>query len=286
VSTTSIQQQEDVRRHLHGMWDAVADGWREHAGYVDSRGAEITERLLAAAELVPGQRVLELACGPGSVGLAVAPLVAPGEVVLSDVAAEMVAVAAERAAEQGLRNVATRVLDIEAIDEPDASYDAVLCREGLMFATDHACAARELVRVLRPGGRAAVAVWGPRERNPWLGLVFDAVSEQIGRPVPPPGIPGPFALDDPDELAALLSGAGFEHVGVSELPTPLRAGSFEEWWTRTRALAGPLTAILAGLPAEATEAIERRLREAVEPYAGRDGLELPGVTLLAMGRAA
>jgi enediyne biosynthesis protein CalE5 len=286
VSTTSIQQQEDVRRHLHGMWDAVADGWREHAGYVDSRGAEITERLLAAAELVPGQRVLELACGPGSVGLAVAPLVAPGEVVLSDVAAEMVAVAAERAAEQGLRNVATRVLDIEAIDEPDASYDAVLCREGLMFATDHARAARELVRVLRPGGRAAVAVWGPRERNPWLGLVFDAVSEQIGRPVPPPGIPGPFALDDPDELAALLSGAGFEHVGVSELPTPLRAGSFEEWWTRTRALAGPLTAILAGLPAEATEAIERRLREAVEPYAGRDGLELPGVTLLAMGRAA
>jgi ubiquinone/menaquinone biosynthesis C-methylase UbiE len=95
--------------------------------------------------------------------------VAPGgEVVLSDVAAEMTAIAAARAEARGLGNVRTRQLDLERIDEPDGSYDVVLCREGLMLVPDPARAAGEIRRVLRPGGRAALAVWGPRERNPWL----------------------------------------------------------------------------------------------------------------------
>ena len=158
-----------------------AGSWGEHAEYVDARGAAVTEQMLAASRPQPGERVLELACGPGGVGIAAARLVAPGgEVVLSDVVAEMTAIAAARATAAGAGNVQARVLDIERIDEPDASYDVVLCREGLMFAPDPARAASEIRRVLRPGGRVAVAVWGPRERNPWLGLVFDAVSAQTG----------------------------------------------------------------------------------------------------------
>ena len=92
-----------------------------------------------------------------------------GEVVLSDVVPEMTAIAAARAEALGLDNVSTCVLDLEQIDQPDDSYDVVLCREGLMFAADPARAAGEIRRVLRPGGRVALAVWGPRERNPWLG---------------------------------------------------------------------------------------------------------------------
>ena len=86
-----------------------------------------------------------------------------------------------------------------------------------MFATDHARAAREIARVLRPGGRAAIAVWGPRERNPWLGLVFDAVSEQIGAPVPPPGVPARSRSATPTGSQALLTGAGLTDVAISEL---------------------------------------------------------------------
>ena len=153
-----------------------------------------------------------------------------------------------------------------------------------MFATDPARAASEMRRVLRPGGRLAVAVWGPRERNPWLGLVFDAVGAQIGRPVPPPGIPGPFSLGDAGLLARLLADAELSDVTVSELEAPLRAGSFEEWWTRTSALAGPLANILASLPQGATEALRARLHEAVAPYATPAGVEFPGVTLLATAR--
>jgi SAM-dependent methyltransferase len=185
-----------------------------------------------------------------------------------------------------LDNVTTRELDLESIEEPDRSYDVVLCREGLMFAADPARAAREIRRVLRPGGRVALAVWGPRERNPWLGVVFDAVSAQIGRPVPPPGIPGPFSLEDSDKLAGLLSDGQLADVAVSELPVPLRAASFEEWWGRTSVLAGPLAKILESLPEEVAQALRARVREAVRPYETPTGVEFPGVTLLAAARRA
>jgi enediyne biosynthesis protein CalE5 len=287
MEARSIPDQPDLRAQLHGMWASVAGGWAEHADYVDARAAVAAEKMLELSAPRPGERVLELACGPGGVGLAAAELVAPdGEVVLSDVAAEMTSIASARADALGLRNVTTLELDLEQIEQPDDSYDVVLCREGLMFAPDPARAAGEIRRVLRPGGRVALAVWGPRDRNPWLGVVLDAVSAQIGAPVPPPGIPGPFSLSDADQLAGLLSAAGLREVSVSELPVPMRTGSFDEWWERTTALAGPLARMLASMPDEAQQGLRARAREAVAPYEAPAGLEFPGVTLLASGRRA
>ncbi len=278
---------DEHRRRLQGMWAAVAPSWEHHADYVDARGEAVTRQLLAAAALRPGDQVLELACGPGGLGLAAAPLVGhDGTVVVSDVVAEMTAIAEARAAAMGLHNVTARSLDLEQIAEPDGTYDAVMCREGLMFASDPARAAGEMARVLRPGGRAAIAVWGPRARNPWLGVVFDAVSAQMGMPMPPPGMPGPFALEDAGRLHGLLVDAGLVDVAVRELPVPLLSPSFEDWWTRTSSLAGPLSAVLAGLPAEAKADLESRVRAAVAPYETADGLRFPGLTLLASARRA
>ena len=138
-ASSIVAAPDALRAHLHGMWAAVAGPWGEHAEYVDARAAAVTQAMLVATQPKPGERVLELACGAGGVGLAAAALVGPeGQVILSDVAAEMTAIAAGRAGALGLRNVTTRVLDIESIDEPDGSYDVVLCREGLMFAPDPA----------------------------------------------------------------------------------------------------------------------------------------------------
>jgi ubiquinone/menaquinone biosynthesis C-methylase UbiE len=275
----------DRRAHVHGMWAAVAPGWARHAEYADARGAAVAERMLALTAPAAGDRVLELACGPAGLGLAAAERVgAGGEVVLSDVAAEMRAIAAERAAALGLHNVRARVLDLEAIDEPAESFDVVLCREGLMFAFDPAGAAHEIHRVLRPGGRVAIAVWGPRARNPWLGVVFDAVSAVTGAPVPPPGVPGPFSLDDRDRLAGLLAGAGLDGVELVEMAVPARATSFDEWWARTCALAGPLAGRLAAMPEAAARAVREHARAAVAAYETPAGLELPGVALIAAAR--
>jgi hypothetical protein len=130
----------------------------------------------------------------------------------------------------------------------------------------------------------AVAVWGPRERNPWLGLVFDAVSAHTGMPVPPPGVPGPFSLDDAALLAGVLEAGGLDDVEVTELEASLRAASFDEHWARTIALAGPMANVLKAFPEPVAEAIRARARERARAYETSSGLEIPGVTLLASAR--
>jgi SAM-dependent methyltransferase len=287
MGASSMVEQPDAGKPLHDMWSAVAGSWAAHADYVDARAAEMTEAMLERGALEPGDRVLELACGPGGLGLAAARRLAPGgDVVLSDVAPEMTSIAAERARAFGLANVSVLELDLERIDQPDDSYDVVLCREGLMFALDPARAVHEIGRVLRPGGRFAISVWGPRARNPWLAIVLDAVSAQVGFPVPPPGIPGPFALDDAQRLEGLFADAPFGDVVVGEFPTPLHADTFDEWWTRTLSLAGPLTTMLAALPDEAVRSIRASSESAAAPYVTSTGLDFPGVNLIASGHRA
>jgi SAM-dependent methyltransferase len=274
-----------MRPALHGVWASVADAWAERAESVDERAAETTAAMLGRASLSPGDRVLELACGPGGLGLAAAAVVGPdGEVVLSDVVPAMVETAARRAGERGVTNVRTRVLDLEQIDEPDAGYDAVLCREGLMFAADPVAAAREVARVLRPGGRFVAAVWGPRTDNPWLGFVLDVVGEHLGTTLPPPGIPGPFALSDVDHLSEVLREGGLVDVTVDDVSVPMRAASVDAWWSWTSSLAGPMAAIIASLPPETDAELRQRLAERTVSFAGSHGLELPGVSLLATAR--
>ncbi len=187
---TAIDEQVAAKReHVHRLWAALAPQWAAHAENVDAMAAQITERLIELAAPRPGEEILELACGAGGLGLALAPLVAPGgQVVLSDVAPGMVSAAEARARARGLLGVSTRVLDMEQIECADASLDAVVCREGLMFAVHPATACHEIQRVLRPGGRLAAAVWGAREDNPWLGLLVAEVEREVGHPVPPPGI--------------------------------------------------------------------------------------------------
>ena len=202
--------------------------------------------------------------------------------VLSDVVPEMTAIAEGRTAH--LPNVRTRVLDLEEIDEPDTAYDVVLCRDGLMLVPDPARAAHEIRRVLRPGGRAAVAVWGPRARNPWLGLVFDAVSEQLGTPMPPPGVPHPFALEDRDRFMAVLSGSGLTDVSVVEVEVPYSAGSSDEWWERARPLPGRLRKSSPHYPSPRRRRSANALASAAGPYETPEGLVLPGVALVAFGR--
>lgn len=279
-----------VRDRVHRMWGSVAGSWGEHADHVEKRAAEVTRRMIDSVGPVPGEEVLELACGAGGLGLAIADQVAPGgRVVLSDVAPEMVAIASARAARHeradgAAAQVSAQVLDLEQIDMPDASFDIVVCREGLMFALDPVRAATEIVRVLRPGGRAALAVWGPRDRNPWLGVLADAVQQHTGTPVPPPGTPGPFSLGSDGALEMTLTTAGFEQISVQRMDVPTDDASFDDYWNLRTDLAGPLKKRLAALPPEDLTAIRETVRARLSRYQTSDGLRIPGVALLASAR--
>lgn len=269
---------------LHAIWSAAAQAWGQHADYVDDRGAVVTEAMLGAVGLRAGERVLELACGPGGTGLAAAEIVGPdGEVVLSDIAPEMTAIAAERALLRNLTNVSTSVIDMCDIDRPDASFDAVLCREGLMLVPDPAAAIREAHRVLVPNGRAAFAVWGPRDRNPWLGVLLDAITARLGFPVPPAGMPGPFALADYGRLEELLSGTGFRDVSVREVATPMNAASFDEWWDVVPSLAGPVGPLLATQTPDVSAAIRGEASAALDQFRSENGYDIPGLSFVGVG---
>jgi SAM-dependent methyltransferase len=257
-----------------------------HADELDARMSAVTDRLLELAAICDGKSVLELASGPGGAGLAAAARVGPGgSVVISDVLPAMVDIARHRATDRGLTNVTAKVLDLDDIDEPDASYDAVLCREGLMFAIDPAHAIEEMRRVLRDGGAAAVAVWADKSANPWLACLLDAIAGATGVAVPPPGVPGPFALADPNRLQTLFADAGFTNLTSDTVPAPVRAPSFDAWWDRTLRIAGPAVAVLNRLDDVTREKIRETLREATNQYTSRDGaLQLPGRALIIGGR--
>lgn len=266
------------------MWNSVALGWEENAQFVDDHLAPATESLLDAASIGEGDAVLELATGPGGAGLAAARRVGQhGTVLLSDVAEQMVAVAARRSS--GQPQVKTAVFDQDDIAAENGSFDAVISRHGLMFVEDTVAAVREGVRVLRPGGRYAAMTWGPREANPWLGLVLDAVGEQFGIPFPPPGIRGPFSLEDAEVLASLLRRGGLTDVAVTVIETPMPAPSLQAWWERVPKLAGPLAQALEGMEPEIRESIRQRALGAAEHIVRKVGkqIEFPGRVLVASG---
>lgn len=267
------------------LWDTLAPGWERNAAFVDEQLAAATAVLLDAAAVGAGDDVLELAAGPGGAGLAAADRVGPsGRVVLADVAPAMVAAAARRA--DGRAEVATMVCDQCAVAADDAAFDAVINRHGLMFVAEPLVAVREATRVLRADGRYAVMTWGAREENPWLGLILDAVGEQFGVPFPPPGVPGPFSLDDPDRLAGLLRDAGLRDVAVATVATPLHAPSPTAWWERIVPLAGPLATALEAMEPDVRDAIRQRALDSGATAAQADGrgIVLAGAALVASGR--
>jgi SAM-dependent methyltransferase len=278
---------ESHRRASLAAWEDAASGWVRRQALVREFGAPVSHWMVQAIDPQPGQRVLELAAGLGETGLLAAELVAPvGGVVISDQAEAMLDGARARAAELGLANVEFQTLNAEWIDLPLASVDAVLCRWGFMLMADPATAIGESRRVLRPGGRLALAVWDAIEHNPWAALPGLELRERGIAPERAPDAPGPFALGSEARLRELLDGAGFAEVRVEALELRREHASFAGLWDSILDLSPTFhDAVLSQPPAE-LEAIEASVRERFAPYAAADGsLAVPGRTLVAVAEA-
>jgi SAM-dependent methyltransferase len=263
-------------------WGALAPGWERWRAYMTEVMAPVREWLIR--ELAPrsGETVLELSAGAGETGFAAAAIVGErGRVISTDLSPEMVEVARRRGAELGLRNVEHRVMDAQRIELEADSVDGVLCQSGYMVVADPAAALRETRRVLRPGGRVALSVWGAPGRNPWAGAALRFLVERGHAPPPQPGEPGPFRLAGDGRLDALLRGAGFTEVWAEEVAVRLLFRDLDEYerWVVEVSAAGLR---LRGLPEPEREAFRSELAEALAPFAAGAGYELPGVSLAAV----
>jgi SAM-dependent methyltransferase len=237
--------------------------------------APVTQALLAALAPGPDDVILELAGGTGELAAVLAPRVA--RLIYTDFSPAMVDAARRR----GTPGVEHRVLDMQAIDLPDASVDGVICRYGYMLVPDPLLAMRETRRVLRPRGRIALATWAGAKNNPWATRYGPVLIERGLLEPPPSGAPGQFALGEPEQIESLAHAAGFADVDVEEVAIEFHFAHWQDYSRVMTSLAASLRETLAGLD-EATRAeVDEAARVRLEPFAVESGYVLPGLALVA-----
>ncbi|WP_166394979.1 class I SAM-dependent methyltransferase [Rubrobacter marinus] len=273
----------EVRERQRADWGAVAGGWQRHREKMSAPMSAITERMVEALGVGPGDRVLDLACGVGDPAFTLSRLVGPEGFVLGlDLSPEMARAARSWAEEHGIGNVGFREIPTE-LDlgvEPE-SFDAATCRLGLMFVPDPVAALRELLVALVPGGRISVSAWGRPERNPNFSLPMEVIARHAELPQDGPGL---FALPTPSVLGAVLEAAGFTGVEASAFETPVvKAKDAESYWYGLTAMAGPLVSILAPLDEERRRAVRSEVVEEISALFPGGPVEMSGEVVVASG---
>jgi ubiquinone/menaquinone biosynthesis C-methylase UbiE len=274
---------QEYRRTSHAIWEAMAPGWERWRAQLADALTPVRRWLIRELNPRHGQTLLELGAGTGEAGFEAARLLGDdGRLVSSDFSPEMVQVARRRGTELGLRNVNHRVIDAERIELESDSVDGVLCQSSYMLVADPAAALAETRRVLRPGGRLALSVWGAPERNPWAALGALILIERGHLSPPEPGAPGVFSMASSERTRALLAGAGFESVQTAEVEVRFGFRDIDDYEQWVIDVAGPLAMLVRGLPPDERAVVKARLAEAFIPFSGRDGYEIPGEALCAV----
>jgi ubiquinone/menaquinone biosynthesis C-methylase UbiE len=244
----------------------------------------LTELMLDLAGVGPGSRVLDVAAGTGEQTLPAARRVGPtGFVLATDIAASMLAVAAEGAREAGLSNVETRVMDARSLDLEPESFDAVICRLGLMLIPAREQALLGIRRILKPGGRLAAIVFSSPARNAFVASPLAIARSHAGLSSSITEDPGRFALADPGVLRAVYEQAGFRDVAVHVMPVLRRFPSV------AAAVQYPLDSIpevaklLADLTDEGRAAALAEIESVVQQFEAPDGVVAPGEYLIGVG---
>lgn len=279
---------DEQRAASRESWEQAASGWGRRAERIREWGMPVSAAMVDALDLQAGERVLELAAGPGDTGFLAAELIAPGgTLICSDGAEAMLAVARERAQQLGITNVEFRQLELEWIDLEAASVDAALVRWGIMLVVDPEAAAREIRRVLRPGGRVALAVWDAAARNPWA-TISQRVMLELGyiEAPPDPDAPGMFRLADPERLRDLLEGAGLQEVTIRPVALERRYATADAYVEETAEVSPIFAAMFSKLSDRHRAEVMAAMAAEAEPYTADDGsLSLPGSSLVASAAA-
>jgi len=263
------------------QWNRDAAAWRRWNPTLDRLYGEATRQMLDLARIRPGQRVLDIAAGAGEPAVSAAERVGPrGHVLATDISEGILELALQVARERGLTQIETRVMDGEKLSLPDASFDAVVCRLGLMYMPHPVTALGEWRRVLRTGGRAAVVVFSTPDRNAWGAGAASIIRRRAQLPPPVPGQPGPFALGASGVLEDIFRRAGFADPEVHAVPAPVRMPTAAEYIRLAREAFGGFNSMMANLSPQERESVWDEVEASMRSFESPRGFEAPGECLV------
>jgi ubiquinone/menaquinone biosynthesis C-methylase UbiE len=285
VRNSGSGEAPNYKEMVRKEWTGAAPLWQKWNAKFVIQTRAATDLVVRGAEVGPGMKVLDLACGTGEPALSLAKAVgANGRVVATDLVPEMLEFARQNAVSRGLNNIEFRMADAEALPFADGEFDRVTCRFGIMFFPDVPKAMSEIRRVLKPGGRICFAVFGTLEENPFFLVSLGPFLKRVKLPPPPPDAPHIFRFADESKLSGALSAAGFLDVSTTRnrviFPWP---GSAEECWGATRELAAPFKKLIEALPREQTDAVIGEVLEGLRRFQVGDEIRLAATVIIAAG---
>ena len=267
-------------------WRTTAPFWTKHRATIRTMFAPLTEALIEDASIGAGQQVLDIAGGAGEPSLTIAERVGPmGAVTCTDAVAEMVAAAENEAQRRGLTNLTFRECVADSLSFESNSFDAVVCRLGVMFFPDPLAALREMLRVAKPGGLVSLAVWHKDELNPFTHLVTRVMSRYVESPPPDPDAPNAFRFAELGKLASILrlAGAGDVHERAFrfqiEAPT-----SPSEYWQLRAETSDTLRAKLAKLSVDQVLRVQQEVGEAAGKFFPNNRMNFPAQMIIVTGK--
>ncbi len=267
---------QDSKQYKEGQrqgWDSVADGWQKWSKITETAAEKVSRRLIELAEIKRGSTVLDIATGIGEPAITAAKQVgnSGGHVLAIDISSQMLSIAKQRAISLGLEQIIEfKEGDAETIDLPASTFDAALCRFGLMFLPDLRTGLSNIYKSLVDGGRLAAAVWASSDKVPFITVALNTVMKETKNPPPTPGTPGPFSLSDENMLRNSLIESGFKNVTIERMEGSLNFDSAEVYTSYVYETAAPVQAILANQPQERREEILKAITESARKYAEKD----------------
>jgi len=268
------------------QWQETAVYWSKHHHTIRTMFAPLTRALIEQAQIAQGQRVVDIAGGAGEPSLTIAQTVgAQGMVTCTDPIAEMLAAAEHEAQSLGLKNVQFRQCTADSLPFADGSFDASVCRLGVMFFPDPRAGLREMLRVTRLGGHVALAVWDKSEVNPYSYLVTQVVSRHVPASPVAPNAPDAFRFCEPGKLLRVVEDAGAvdaaEHVVKFEIAAPI---SVDEFWAMRAEVSETLREKLKALSDEENRQIADEVKDAARSFFPDGHMRLPAQMIIVSGK--
>ena len=267
-------------------WNTTAGAtWTAMQEALDGQIQPLGVAAMAALNLKPGERVIDIGCGCGQTTLALAGQVgAHGSVTGVDVSSPMLAVARKRIEAEALAQASVTQADAQTHPFAPAAADAVFSRFGVMFFEDPTAAFANIRKGLKPGGRLAFVCWRPFAENPWMAVPLAAAQPLFAEPAPPadPLAPGPFAFADPERVRGILAGAGFTDIALTPQDKAIGAPDLDQA-VETALKVGPLGARLREAP-HLAGAVVAAVREALAAHATPEGVRLASATWIVTAR--